>query len=118
MDEIAPLRNFIIIYIYPTVSVMIVFFLKKWFNKQEKKEEMIGKSISRIEESFTEIKINNGEMMKKEDARDEFVDKNTFSLHAKNIDTRFDNAEKIASETKLDLKDVKNLLIKIITGGK
>ena len=110
MDEIAPLRNFIIIYIYPTVSVMIVFFLKKWFNKQEKKEEMIGKSISRIEESFTEIKINNGEMMKKEDARDEFVDKN--------IDTRFDNAEKIASETKLDLKDVKNLLIKIITGGK
>jgi hypothetical protein len=135
MDEIKPLKDFLVMFITPGFVAGIVLFWIK-IKHTEKKEAARDKREARRKEkeftnnSFLEIKtllvksdnkINRieqeqGRMMKKEDARKEFIDKDILDIHTKNIDKRFDSAnEKIdaldkrlsekITEAKNDIKD-------------
>ena len=123
MEEIKPLKDFLLMFMTPGFVVGVVLLwikikhterneeAKEKIKAQEKKENFTNNSFLEIKELFNksnnkinEIKIEQGKMMKKEDARDEFVDNKRFDLQTESFNKRFDTIEETAKENKNDLK--------------
>tara|TARA_R110000796_G_scaffold10941_5_gene36666 strand:+ start:2144 stop:2599 length:456 start_codon:yes stop_codon:yes gene_type:complete len=116
MDVIPPLRDFFSIYTTAAfiIPVTLILINRKWDDwrliREERrlsikdKEDFTNKSFLKISDSMSQIILEQGKMMKKEDARDEFVDNKRFDLQTKSFNKRFDTIEETAKENKNDLK--------------
>ena len=123
LDVIPPLRDFFSIYTTAAFIIPVTLLLinRKWDDwrliREERrrsikdKEDFTNKSFSEIkamleksDEKTTRLELEQGKMMKKEDARDEFVDNKRFDLQTESFNKRFDTIEETAKENKNDLK--------------
>ena len=116
MDIIPPIKDFFSIYTTAAFVIPATIYWMKANREDRKKaiqdkEDFTNNSFSRIEslliksdDRIDEIKIEQGKMMKKEDAYDKFVDNKTFDSQTKSFNKRFDTIEETAKENKNDLK--------------
>ena len=124
LDVIPPLRDFFSIYATAAFIIPATLLLMKtrWEEKKQKninrlkaikdERDFTNNSFSEIkamleksDKKTTRLEVEQGKMMKKEDARDEFVDNKRFDLQTKSFNKRFDTIEETAKENKNDLKD-------------
>tara|TARA_R110002073_G_scaffold7652_1_gene43335 strand:- start:1803 stop:2309 length:507 start_codon:yes stop_codon:yes gene_type:complete len=123
LDVIPPIKDFFSIYTTAAFVIPATLYLFKLAmeEKNEKKklrlkaikdkEDFTNNSfleiIKKLEESNKKtirLEIEQGKMMKKEDADDKFVDNKRFDLNAKAVDERLHKIEETAKENKNDLK--------------
>tara|TARA_R110001606_G_scaffold2504_4_gene10969 strand:+ start:5032 stop:5538 length:507 start_codon:yes stop_codon:yes gene_type:complete len=123
LDVIPPLKDFFSIYATAAFIIPATLLLMKmrWEEKKEKKRDRlkaiedqekftnnsfleIKAMLEKSDEKTTRLELEQGKMMKKEDARDEFVDNKRFDLQTESFNKRFDTIEETAKENKNDLK--------------